>query len=103
MKAADASNLPEPPEHVRLGPLEWRGALGVFLLVFLSMFPVALPFVFMRDAVVALRISNAIAILMLFATGYAFARITGGRPWRMGLSMVILGAVLVALTIALGG
>ncbi|MCL4180166.1 MAG: VIT1/CCC1 transporter family protein [Verrucomicrobia bacterium] len=95
--------LPEPPERVRLDRDDWMGALGVFLLVFSSTFPVAIPFLFMENAGLAMRISNAIAIVMLFGTGYAFGRITGGRPWLMGISMVILGGVLVALTMALGG
>jgi VIT1/CCC1 family predicted Fe2+/Mn2+ transporter len=95
--------LPEPPERARLRGVDWRGALGVFLLVFLSTFPVVVPFIFMTDARTALRVSNLIATAMLFGTGYAFGRITGGRPWVVGISMVVLGAVLVALTMALGG
>jgi len=57
----------------------------------------------MTDAMRALRISNAIAVVMLFIAGYAFARISGAHPWVMGISMVLLGIVLVSLTIALGG
>ena len=52
----------------------------MFLLVFLSTFPVVIPFLFMKNAGPALRVSNAIAIAMLFVTGYAFGRITGRRP-----------------------
>ena len=67
-------------------------------------FPVTIPFIVMPHAVAALRVSNAIAIVMLFMMGYASGRRTGyRRPWLMGASMVVLGAVLVALTIALGG
>jgi VIT1/CCC1 family predicted Fe2+/Mn2+ transporter len=95
--------LPEPPERARLRAVDWRGALGVFLLVFLSTLPVVIPFIFMTDARVAMRVSNLIAVAMLFAAGYTFGRITGSRPWVVGISMVILGAVLVALTMALGG
>jgi hypothetical protein len=95
--------LPEPPEHARLRRNDWLGAAGVFLLVFLSMLPVAIPFMFMHDAVPALRVSNAIAIVMLFLSGYAFGRMTGRHPWAVGISMVLLGAALVALAIALGG
>ena len=40
---------------------------------------------------------------MLFLTGYAFGRHAGHRPLGMGLAMVILGVVLVAITISLGG
>jgi len=53
------------------------GALGVFLVVFLSTFPVVIPFIFTREARLGLRISNGVAIAMLFLTGYAFGRYTG--------------------------
>ncbi len=96
-------DLPEPPEQARLGKEEWLGALAVFLLVFLSTFPVVIPFIFMKSAWLALRVSNVIAIAMLFVTGSAFGRITGRRPWVMGISMVVLGAILVGITMALGG
>jgi len=95
--------LPAPPERARLRKDVWLGALGVFLLVFLSTFPVVIPFIFMQNALRALRVSDAIAIGMLFLTGFAFARITGRQPWLMGVSMVLLGAVLVGITMALGG
>ena len=95
--------LPDPPDRVRLGRDDWRGFVGVFLLVFLTTFPVVIPFLFMKNALLALRISNAIAIVMLFMTGYDFGRITGRRPWLRGIAMVILGSILVALTMALGG
>jgi len=95
--------LPEPPERARLSKDDWLGAVGVFLLVFLSTFPVVIPFIFMRNAGPALRTSNAIAIVMLFLTGYAFGRMTGRHPWLVGVSMVVLGLILVGLTIALGG
>src|SRR5204863_4379590 len=95
--------LAEPPGKARLGKEDWLGALGVFLLVFLSTFPVVIPFIFMRNAGLALRVSNTVAIVMLFLTGYLFGRITGRHPWLLGISMVVLGLVLVGLTIALGG
>ena len=95
--------LTEPPARVRLSGKDWRGAVGVFLRVFLSTFPVALPFVFMQHAPTAMRVSNAIAVIMLFITGVAYGRCVGRSPWAFGLSMVGLGLVLVALTIALGG
>src|SRR5262245_29402632 len=57
--------LPEPPARARFSKDDWVGAVGVFLLVFLSTLPVALPFLFMQNAIVALRVSNGIAVLML--------------------------------------
>jgi len=99
---ARLAKLPEPPVE-RLRRDDWLGAVGVFLLVFLSTFPVTIPFMLMSNLVPALRVSNAIAIALLFATGYAFGRLTGRRPAVMGVEMVVLGSVLVGLTIALGG
>lgn len=94
---------PPPPARARLGRDDWLGALGVFLWVFLSTFPVAVPFIFMQHAPTALRVSNAVAIVMLFIAGAAYGRCVGRPPWLVGLAMVALGALLVALTIALGG
>lgn len=92
-----------PPERVPLKRDDFRGALAVFLLVFLSTFPIVVPFIFMRQAVLALRVSNAVAIVMLFVLGSRLGRYIGIRPWLMGASLVVAGAILVAMTIALGG
>lgn len=98
------SRLPEPPRCARLGKEDWLGGLGVFLLVFLSTFPVVIPFLILQeDAVRALRISNAIALALLFLVGFAFGRAIGRRRVLTGLGMMLLGAVIVAMTIALGG
>ena len=95
--------LPEPPERASLDKDDWLGAGGVFLLVFLCTFPVVIPFMVMSNAGPALRVSNVIAIVMLFLTGYAFGRMTGRHPWLVGISMVVLGLILVGMTMALGG
>jgi VIT1/CCC1 family predicted Fe2+/Mn2+ transporter len=95
--------LPEPPERAALGKEDWLGMVYVFFHVFLSMFPVAIPFFFLKDVFLALRISNGIAMAMLFAMGYAFGGIIGRRPWVTGISMVFLGGALVGITMALGG
>ena len=95
--------IPEPPVHPRLTGRDWIGAMGVCLVVFLSTFPVAVPFLFLGEARLALRVSNVIAIAMLFLCGYACGRYAGLRPWVAGLSMVAVGGALVAVAIALGG
>jgi VIT1/CCC1 family predicted Fe2+/Mn2+ transporter len=95
--------LPEPPASPRLEREDWQGALAVFLLVFASTFPVVVPFVLMRDAHRALRVSNGVAIAMLFLCGYSLGRMTGYHRWAMGIGMVVLGSFLAAMTMALGG
>jgi hypothetical protein len=92
-----------PSAHARLHAADWRGACGVFLLVFCSTFPVSVPFMVMDDAMMAMRVSNAVAIAMLFTGGVLYGRLVGLTPWIVGISAVALGSLLVALTIALGG
>jgi hypothetical protein len=97
------ARLPELPMRPRLSGTDFRGAVGVFLLVFLSTLPVALPFVLMHDAPLALRVSNAVAVVMLFLAGANYGRSVNRSPVAVGAVMVALGLVLVAMTMALGG
>lgn len=97
------NRLPNPPASPQLTRDDWLGALGVFLLVVVSTLPVVLPFIFFTEPVLALRISNGIAIALLFVTGYKFGQFSGYRPWRMGVVVTIFAGVLVAVTIRLGG
>ena len=83
---------------------ELRGAAGIFLLVFFSTVPVALPFAFFEDVGVALRTSNAIAVALLFAIGSSLGKHMDWKPyWATGVIVSLFGAILVAITIALGG
>lgn len=95
----------QPPLASRAS-LKWqdlRGAVGIFLLVFTSTFPPVLPFIFITDLQLAMRLSSAIAITMLFLCGYGWGRYGGLSPWRAGLVMVLLGVAVEAIVIALGG
>jgi hypothetical protein len=97
------NELAEIPERARPTRDDVRCAIAVMLLVFLSTFPVVIPFIIMNDAIRALRVSNGIAIAMLFVIGFWLGRYMGGHPWRMAFSMVLVGVGLVSITIALGG
>ena len=97
---------PEGSSGMLLHPITGRdvlGAIAVFLLVFLSTFPLVPPFVLVQEAHRALRISNGIALVLLFACGWYLGRHAGGRPWLGGLLMLFVGVTLVWATIALGG
>ncbi|HXY54609.1 MAG TPA: hypothetical protein VEM40_08060 [Nitrospirota bacterium] len=95
--------LSEPPTCARLGVEDYLGALGVFLLVVLSTFPVVVPFMFVSKTALAIRVSNAVALVMLFIGGYQLGRYAGGIAWRTGLAMAAVGGVLVSIIVALGG
>ena len=95
--------LAEPPAHPGLTKDDALKAAAICLWVFASTFPVVVPFLFIGEVQPALRLSNAIAIAMLFVCGYAFARCTGLRPWPTGLLMVAIGCAMVGVAVMLGG
>jgi hypothetical protein len=98
-----ALELPEPPRHVRLDFRDWWGAFGVFLLVFVSTLPVTVPFMVLQRLGWAMRLSNLIAVAMLFLAGYAYGRVIHRSPLAIGVVSVFIGLIIVTFTIALGG
>jgi VIT1/CCC1 family predicted Fe2+/Mn2+ transporter len=95
--------MSEPLKRPGLTKRDWLGAGGLCLLCFLSTFPIALPFIFVSDARLALRISNAVAVALLALCGYAFGHRSGIPPWVTALVMVAFGGAMVGVAIALGG
>jgi hypothetical protein len=93
----------DPGEPSRLRGEDLLGAVGVFLLVVATIFPVALPYLLTRDLALAQAISRGLALGLLFLSGYAVGRYSGLRPVRVGLATLAIGAVLVAIVMALGG
>lgn len=96
-------SVPASNARPRLTAEDLLGALAIAVLVFLSTFPVVVPFFLVHDTHIALRMSNAVAIAMLFVCGYSFAACIGSRPWATGLAMVGIGCALTGVAILLGG
>jgi VIT1/CCC1 family predicted Fe2+/Mn2+ transporter len=94
---------PAPPLRPRLGLDDFKGALGVFLLVVAATFPVVVPFMLFDQAALAVRVSNLVALVILFIAGWILARHAGGSRWQGGTAMAATGAVLMAAIMALGG
>jgi hypothetical protein len=101
--AARVRSLPEAPRGAALTWGDLSGALRSCILVVAATFPPTIPFLLVDDVARALRLSNAVAVVSLFVAGFSLGKATGVGPWRLGLAMVVLGAALVALAIALGG
>jgi VIT1/CCC1 family predicted Fe2+/Mn2+ transporter len=97
------TKLEDLPKTQLINIVDLRTAFLIFLLVFTCTFPVALPFIFLSNTSFALRFSNAIALLILFIGGFSVGKYSGFRPFMSGTLLVILGALLVAITMALGG
>jgi len=101
--ARKLNHLSEPPKLPGFAAEDWLGAAAVCVWVFFSTIPVVIPFLFTNDVQLALRISNVVAIALLFVCGYAFGRCTGLSPWPTGLVMMFVGVALTGVAIALGG
>jgi hypothetical protein len=100
--AANLRSRDVPP--ISINKADYLGAFTSFCLVVITSAPAAIPFLLIDNAHLALRVSNAILLATLFVTGYWWARYhTLGRPWRVGLALLIGGVVLVVVAIALGG
>jgi hypothetical protein len=91
------------PMPMTLSRDDWMTGLAVFVLVVAPALPAALPFFVVRDPHLALRLSNALLIALLFAIGWRWARHIELRRWLSGLVLMTLGMILVAIAIALGG
>jgi len=82
---------------------DFVAAAAVFLVVVTATFPPIIPFVFVDDFLLAMRLSNMIALTMLFAIGVGLDRYVQGGSKLMRWVVPFIGAVLVATTILLGG
>lgn len=92
------------PPAVRLRRADVLGAVYIFLIAVVIALPVIMPLHLIPDnAFVALRISNLVALIMLFILGYKWARYTGGVPWTTGSLLAAAGLVMVMIAIPLGG
>ena len=95
--------IPESSIKVKLTRGDWKTALGIFLLVFISTFPIVIPFLVIKEARLALRISNLVAIILMFICGWYLARYGGYNKFLTSLALTLIGVLLVAITISLGG
>ena len=87
-----------------LRPRDFLEALGIFLMVVIATFPVVLPFVLTSDVAQAMRVSQAITLVLLFLAGFALGRYAGyAKPLLTGFMSALFGALLIAAVKALGG
>jgi hypothetical protein len=92
-----------PPERARVHREDVYGAIASGLLVVLSTVPAAIPFLLIDQPWRALRVSNVLLVVMLFAVGYRWGQHAHASPWRAGLAFLFAGLAMVGVAIALGG
>lgn len=100
---ARVAALPAVPDKPRLNARDYAAAAAVFALVVLGTFPVALPFLVFQHTPTALLVSRVLTIAMLFICGLALGRHAGAGGWKSGVAMTLMGILLTAAIIALGG
>ena len=95
--------LPAPSrKYIITGADLWAG-VQIFLLVFLCTFPVAIPFGIIDDLSLAMRVSNGVALTLLFIGGFMLAGYAGFNRLITAILYMLIGVLLVAITMALGG
>jgi hypothetical protein len=95
--------LPDDAKPASITSVDLRAAGLVFLLVVSATLPPAVPFILFDDVHLAMRVSNLIALVMLFWIGRQFDRQMNRTALPMRIVVPVIGCLLVALTIALGG
>ena len=90
-------------ERTRLHGDDVKGAVASAWLVIASTFPVVVPFMIFNDALFAIRLSNALLVVTLFLVGYQWAGYANVNKWIAGAIFTMVGLILVAIAIALGG
>jgi hypothetical protein len=91
------------PARVKLRRRDFVSAILVFVLVSATALPGVVPFLVLNDTYLALRLANAVLILLLLVVGYWWAHYTDARPWRAALAILLLGVSMVSVAVTLGG
>jgi hypothetical protein len=95
--------LAEPPPDPAPTAEDWLGGFYIFLLAFVSTFPVVIPYMVIKDEVLATRVSQGVTLILLYLSGYGLGAYAGYRPWKVALAVTVIGLAMVALAVSLGG
>jgi hypothetical protein len=80
------------------------GGFGSVLVAVVAVLPSFVPFlVFYDNPALAIRASNVVSFVVLFISGYQWGKYTGANPWKTGLLLAAIAALMVLIAIPLGG
>ena len=91
------------PRKTKVTLDEILGGLAILIVEVVCTIPASLPFLIFGERQLALRVSNATLLLLLFVAGRQWGKEINGNRFGTGLVMLLLGGLLVAVAIALGG
>lgn len=98
---ANARTITLHPQGVRREDV--YSAIVVMLAAMTATLPALIPYLFVDNPAWAIRLSNLIAVGMLFGVGYTWAKAMGAKPFKIGLLVAIVGVVIILVAIPLGG
>jgi len=91
-------------QPVGLTRADVAGGFGSVLVAVIAVIPSFVPFlVFYNNPALAIRASNVVSFIVLFIFGYQWGKYTGSNPWRTGLLLAAIAALMVLIAIPLGG
>jgi hypothetical protein len=104
-KVAEVIRTSASYEHVdrSVGWKEIRRIMAIFLVDFVTVFPVTIPYMVFSDVVVAARWSFIIATILMGVLGYQWAKQARMRRWRVATYFMSFTILLLAISYALGG
>jgi VIT1/CCC1 family predicted Fe2+/Mn2+ transporter len=73
-----------------------------FLIDFVTIFPVVLPFIIFQDADRAVFFSHTVAVILFFLIGYYWALHLNWNKFKTGIILAIIGATVIAVSYYLG-
>lgn len=79
------------------------GGIAAAFVIMLATAPILVPYLVIRTPLVAVRVSEGIAVTLLFFLGAWWGRVVGANSFGTGLILTLIGGALVAVTIFLGG
>lgn len=92
------------PKAVGLERADVVGAVTLVAVSVIAVLPSMLPLLLMPDNFAqAIRLSNIVSVVVIFAAGYSWGVHTGTNPWKTGLLLASICLCLVLLGVWLGG
>jgi VIT1/CCC1 family predicted Fe2+/Mn2+ transporter len=93
----------EGREKVGVRREDFLGGTAAGIVVILATLPMVVPYLIFRNPELAVRVSHATGVTLLFLLGASWGKEVGASPWRIGSGLALVGMVLVGVTILLGG
>jgi VIT1/CCC1 family predicted Fe2+/Mn2+ transporter len=79
------------------------GGIASAFVILVATAPILVPYLVIPVPRNAVRVSEAIAVGLLFFLGVWWGRVVGANPFKVGFGLTLVGGLLVAITIFLGG